>query len=394
VYYRVEKAKYINQTILNHLNDLHITLFNKPSTNTDWILDNKNKTKLNKLIGSLPIFKRKLYRDSQENILMYLKYDKKQKKYAQLNKDINESETQLQKVRQDKGELKQGELCLPFKTVIEIRDKLLKDWMAEPENKQKNMKSLIFCLNTLQPPLRKEILNMPFKKHDPKITNENYIYKTADGLYHYRINVETKHININNYTLDLSKELSNIIDLSVKYFTRKYLLTSWTIHDTPLPYSTVERWLKNMNFGLNGFRKSYVSNFYETNKNPSILQIEKLAREMRHSPETQQRYYNKRINTSAPVSMPEPVPKKKPGPVPKCPKEDYQQNYRTLNAQKVRDASQTYYNKNLVKARAKSYIYKLNSPDNYKGHIKNPKPEKIDEYKLKQDYTGKWYSEL
>lgn len=325
----------------------------------------------------------------------------KQDKYANIGKDINENELKKQTERQDKGELKSNEKYVPFKTIENIRDQYIIKWNAEQHNNQLNIKTLLLCLQTLQPPMRSEILNMPiYQTIQPDIKTENYIFKTGN-LWNYRINKKTKHQKENNYTLKLSKKLSDIISLSIKKFPRKWLIAKWNdvTGQTKISKSAIDKWLNSMNLGFNAMRKSYITNYFNVIHNPSQAELERLALQMRHSTEVQQKYYNKRVpavveeEKQESVNIEPVVARKKPGPMPKYP----QGNFPAKSIEKQRDLnckySKTYYDTNPLKAKAKSYLYKLNNKE-HKNHIQNPSARIIELYKLDLLQDGKWVSKL
>lgn len=342
-------------------------------------------------------------------------YGVRRKKYADLADAINQEIVQEHKNQ----ELKDNEPYLPFPEVIAIRDTLLTAWRQDPQNKEKNMKSLSFCLNTMQPPLRTETLRMKIEpKLDEKITNRDYVFKTSDGLWHYRIGKVIKKQSHNNFTIDLTKELSDIITESMDKYPRKWLLASWAKQSDgskALPYSTWLKWVSSYNMSASAFRKSYVTHWRLVYPRVTLTQIEKLALVMRHNAATSNLYYNKvgadnmiedimndkveRAERKAAIVAKPPPPllhmpvieKRKPGPVPKY--DNYRVAYARLHRDKHNADSKADYERNKIRRRATSYVRKLNMEAGEKYRISEPSDILREKYKL-QKVNGKWVSRV
>ena len=347
-------------------------------------------------------------------------YADKQKKYSDLSKDINKGIVQ----EQQNQRLKFNETYLPFPEVLKIKDRLETEFKADRMNKEKNLQYLIFAINTMQPPLRTETLNMRIEpKQDPNIKHRDYAYKTDDGIWHWWIGKVIKKQKEVNFSIDLSPDLSRIIDSSLKYYPRKWLLASWTKKskgDNPLPYSTYSRWLLGFSLGQSAFRKSYVTYWRKIHPRATINEKKELARLMRHNSDTADLYYNKldsddrfdaifdvkldemkererKIEQEQQREEPEAVPnyqRMRPGPKPKyASTKDYFKAYRAVNAERMREYARKHYQTNKTRAKAHKYVRKLNLPENTKDKILHPSQRLIEEYKLENPH-GQWISRI
>jgi len=195
-----------------------------------------------------------------------------------------------------------------------------------------------------------------------------------------------------------SKTLTNIIDESLKTFPRKYILSLLTNRNNPLGKQNFERILNEI-FEPEGkkvtvdiLRSVYITHFYESN--PTLLQREKLAKQMRNSVSVQEKSYRKIIKPKEDeVEEVEEGPKikKKSQSEPTKKKyfnlKEYMKEYRGKNHKKIDAYNKEYVEKN----RDKVYRNKILRELNVTGNVKYPRKETIDKYNLEYDeIQDKW----
>lgn len=402
---------------------------------------NIKATTLRKVYSTMTVFFKKVVKNAS-----------KAKEYGTLNKIMSEAENKAD-VKQT---LRVGEKYLPYNVVCGLRDDFLNKWYADPTDKKLNIKSLILSINTYSPPLRGEMRNMKIYSEKPKKMRDiNYVYRQGSAPYPVPpgdggveppkwfvfIGEKIKEQRKRNFSIPLGNKLSNIISKSMEYFPRKFVLAGWNTngskHITDDMYSD---FLSSNGIGINGLRKSYITEFYNNGdfrervsgiKNGAHNQItreqkEWLAQLMRHSVDTQEKYYAKinadvdqqivknteklkqevvaiELGASRPhapgvvkgVSIASPfVPKKRPGPVPQFENvAEYQAQYRLKHRAKARGYMKSYYDKDGLRQKARVYVRKLNLPTNHKNYIKNPSDKIKDKYKLTRT-NNKWTSGL
>jgi ribosomal protein L12E/L44/L45/RPP1/RPP2 len=243
-----------------------------------------------------------------------------------------------------------------------------------------------------------------------------------------------------NYEIELDTALSKLIDYSINHYPRSYFISSYTDRNQPITNSTYTSFLKSLGLNISSFRKAFVTKYYEdsnfrelvskiqsTQGRINLEQKEYLARLMRHNTDTQEKYYVKKDKDNQNVvnriesaeqeikqieqkeekreekkqeekkdeqPMIMKVEKKKPGPKPKYQStSEYMKVYKRLHQDKLNEYQKTFYEKDSLKQKARTYVRKLNLPEGTKDHIKSPSDKKVDEYKL-INFNGRWKSNL
>ena len=393
--------------------------------NLRWIADNEKK--ITKHYQDLTLAgKYKCLRKVYSTLTVYYKKINvnpvKAKEYASLNKTMSFAEN----IKQENQKLREDEHYLPFEDVVNLRRAFLVSWRQNPDNKELNIKALILALNTYQAPLRSETKDMPmYAGGRPRgLRNVDYIFK-RDGKWHYFIGKVIKGQSEINFEIPLKKKLSHIIDESIEYFPRKYLLTSWGAKskgDKPIA-AQYGRFLSSIGLGVSALRKSFVTKYYNDRPNITLAEKSTLAHLMRHDVATQEKYYMKQIDNAQPqiekhterlnrervsienvesereqkeekhqVALVE--PRHKPGPVAKFDSvSEYMKAYRMRNYAKVRAQAKVNYDKNSTKQKAYTYASKLNMEPGNKYRISKANPKFVELYKLEK-VDGKWKTNL
>jgi hypothetical protein len=335
------------------------------------------------------------------------------KKYSDKNWSMSAEESK----EQVKQKLKPDEKFIPYDNIVDLRRAYLDSWNADLHNKELNIKTLILALNTYQPPLRSEVRDMKLYDGKPNVMNENYVFK-RDGYWYYWIGKSIKIHKLIHYEQKFPRKLSKVLDKSLTYFPRLYLLTKWDSDGMkPLPSATYSNFLSSLGLSITALRKAYVTKLYNTSI--SFEEKNKLAEQMRNSVNVAERYYMKKnadqshlqkkidgmnkqleeIAEDEPEEQPIDLidePREKPGPKSKFKNHtEYMRVYRTLNKNKLKDDRRKRYEDEdyNIKQRARVYVYKLNLPKGHKNHIGIPSDDMKEFYKLKQ-VDGKWKTEL
>lgn len=365
------------------------------------------------------------------------KDEEKRKAYATLNKTMSEAEHKVQV----KQELKPGEKFVPYDTLVQLRDEMLRKWRAEPANRQLNIKALILSLNTYFPPLRGEMRSMKLYDEKPKLRDVDYMYRCGQPpRWCVFIGEVIKGQKKVNYSVQLGPILSSVIDESLKHFKRQYILSGWNYPqgDRTISDDMFSKVLGGFGTNISGLRKAYITEFYEnrafreslsgtkdTASGINRVQKEYLANLMRHNVDTQEKYYVKTRNAPQQLDAnvrriqrevidlteqeekaeakreevkeekeQSPVPRRKTGPKPRYDTvQEYQKQYKLKHEAKGRQYAQRYYADNATMHKARVYVGKLNLPEGAKYRIKCPRDRVIEEYKLRK-VADKWVSDL
>ena len=212
------------------------------------------------------------------------KYHALSSRYIQLGKEIREKN--LLQERTPRQEEKQ----ISFEEMIKLREFYHKDRLRSLKD---NYAYLIMSLVTLEPPKRLEIACMKINA-EPRSALYNSIWKKNDRwvmkIDHDKV-CKLQFFKDNN-ELELSKELSDIIDESLDYFPRTYLLNDSL--DCPMRTSNLMYSIKRITPNgstNNDFRSAYITHFYSQPHN--LKEKADLALRMRHSKETAELSYCK-----------------------------------------------------------------------------------------------------
>ena len=168
--------------------------------------------------------------------------------------------------------------------IVGLRDELAKQ-KTQSHTSLRNY--LIVALNTLTPPLRGTIRDMPINK--PSDTT-NWLELNDKGNAFYHINHDKVSSKMGKDTIELTKEATDVLRESLEQWPRAYVLGN-----SKIPESTYQGILrKTLHVGINNFRNSYITNW--ARKKRTIASQKALARLMRHSYGSQQLFYSKHID--------------------------------------------------------------------------------------------------
>jgi hypothetical protein len=148
-------------------------------------------------------------------------------------------------------------------------------------NNEYNLFNLILHLYIVIPPVRSEPLDMKIYNENPKLTDENYIFRKKN-IYYYQINKD-KIVNwVGTSTIRLPKKTSILIDRSLSDFPRDFLITPVNFSNRPLSYVQFRKYMIKIfdgkNISIDIFRSAYLTHH---TIGLNINQIEKLAKKMR-----------------------------------------------------------------------------------------------------------------
>lgn len=232
---------------------------------------------------------------------------------------------QTEKINQISGQsVFTGSRLENFITETEINNKtkeLYEAWMSDLYNNKLNLQHLMLCLYTLQPPIRGEWFNMmiweeavsPPISYGEILINDNYLFrKTPADKWKILINNDKKmsidyntHKTYKGIVLELDTELwrkisgskftlNEIINKSLEYYPRKYVLSSITLPEAPLAegFRRQMSYIFGKSVGVDILRQAYV-NHIAHNMDLSYNDREKVATNMRHSILTSEMQYKK-----------------------------------------------------------------------------------------------------
>lgn len=223
-------------------------------------------------------------------------YDALKKKVKDYKDDIThgEKDNELSNNEKDKW--------MNLDEIVNMRKKLKNIWNTDVKTM---FQYLLLSLYTLQPPLRQDWKDVLITdKYDDKIKDYNYIFKDDDGQYILVINNDKVSSTYGPINLRLNEKLSKIIDNTLKYFPRKYILSLFNDGNKPMGKQMFEKLLKSINGNLTVdiIRSAYISDAYS--KNLTMNQKEDLANKMRHSVGIAETSYNKIFNDKKPDVIP------------------------------------------------------------------------------------------
>lgn len=192
--------------------------------------------------------------------------DKYRQMYNHLTSRIEE-EDEKQKLSPE-----EKEKWLPFEDLVTLRGELEKD---SKNTLGDNLKYLVVCMYTLQPPIRNEYNTMKIGSGGEE---ENFILCPKKGSCIIHLNKYKTIKHHGKKELVLSKELSDIIRESLKLFPRDYLFGT----DVPMGTNKYIRLMKSLiphrNLGCDIFRSAYITHVYA--QNPPWKIREELADKM------------------------------------------------------------------------------------------------------------------
>ena len=196
---------------------------------------------------------------------------------------VNKYKTMTQQYRKqiEATKSEQDNDYVPYETILKIGTDMYQK-AIQTKDKKMNIVGLVILLNTLHPPMRNQIYDMPIVKQD-SVPNGvmNYTYRDNNGRWHIVVNVTEKKRTSSNDDM-VSVDLSKIIDHSIRLYPRDYLVSSWFNPKNNLSEGTIRNNLRELEpaLGVNIFRHSYIINFYEHKQ--TYKDRENLARMMLH----------------------------------------------------------------------------------------------------------------
>ena len=316
----------------------------------------------------------------------------------QLQKGIDEKQEDSELTEKERANF----VC--FSDIVEQRDKLHEEWMIRPKDKKLNMYHLILAFNSYFPPLRLNLIDMEIWKKSippPSDVETNYLWQTSLGQWAIVINhdkIEHRRVDkgLEREVFELAndiqgvtegKKLNSIINDSLKYFPRDFVLAGVRTDGSPMGKSSYDQALasifKPKRPTQNILRKSYVNYWY--NKNLPMSRLKEIARRMRHTVGVAMSVY-KKVN----IDCPEPgdiegitVPTKIDIPPPKVKSEyfnpsKYAKDYREKHEERLKLQRKINYDKNKTQILRTKQLWYLN-----RNLVKNPTKRSVEKYKLK-----------
>lgn len=252
---------------------------------------------------------------------------------------------------------------------------------------------LILSLYTYQPPIRSDYANMQlFKGSVEKVPEDKQNYFVRDkGGYTIIINQDKVSGRKKGTEIQLTEDLTDIIDNSLKFYPRTYLLSQQRDPNKPLNYRALINILYQVFYpkrpGIDVLRSSYITNFYASN--PNLKAREAVANLMRHSVNTQDREYYKPKAIAKPVKLSdlpvEPVELKTLAKQPGWNQKSYMQQYYKEHKNDIGKQQETYYKNNSFDILRKRLLSNLKNKN-----IINPSVKSIEKYKLIKNIDGTW----
>lgn len=219
-------------------------------------------------------------------LLAFVKYHKKPTLIKRYSKIIGKLSDKIQKNVADQPIIEDRHIFTE-EELTDIREKLRLEYEKDKTNNLNNMRYLIICLYTLQPPNRSAYSNMLFKK----INKHNNYVNLSNKTFNIQKDKVSKYMG--SSSIKISDKLYDVITDSLLNYPRMYLLTPAKNSDNPIRYKGLYTSLKKIDERLNidTLRSSFITTFYK--KNPTINERAKVAMMMRHSIATADLHYNK-----------------------------------------------------------------------------------------------------
>ena len=287
---------------------------------------------------------------------------------------------------------KRKEIFITLEDIIKRREQFRQLFEQDKANNKYNLSWVLLSLYTLQPPLRQDYVNMPIVSAIPKNKKENYLLN-KNGKYFVIIRRDKVIKSHGPEQFELSNELNNVINESLRAFPRQYILSTQRDGTKPIQKQGFESLLRScfspQRVSVDILRSAYVTHFY-SDPRMTLKMKEELARKMRHSAAVAQREYQK-INVSG-ISQPDnlvvqryveaPPPivvEKKPFNL-KVWRKDYREKHKQEINQKARDE----YKAKKDEILRRHVLWNLNTQN-----TAVPKQSTIDKYNLKYDENKK-----
>ena len=438
----------------------------KSKNDTSWIA--KNYDKLHKWIlttyGNEELYSPNTLRNHLEGLANALLHIDKYK-YKEIVRPMFNEALVVQKkidVKNEDSMLSDKEVknFVHYPEIIRERDRLAEHLEINPNDKKTNIYHLILSINTYVPPLRLDWLGMKFwptrvkdgktikvteamrKTPVPTKDADSYLYEYTEGHWAIVINndkvskyhkekfdelqktlseEDKKDYERFTYKLDDDiiqekpkytrvtdgKELNKIINQSLKYFNRDYVLPAVKLNNEPMGESSYASAFRTLFSDPNNprqptqnlIRKMYINHWYEHFNLSEKTKIA-IAMRMRHSTKIASKAYRK-------INVPELTgnfegytPKEMPAVPPSLPRKkaktfdpkEYSKEYRNNpeHKQKIEEYRKEFYKKNKNIILARKQLDLLN-----KGLVSNPTEHSKTTYGLKYDADKKqWVSDL
>ena len=311
-----------------------------------------------------------------------------------------------------------------FQDIVKIRDEYHDKWVNKRKDKRLNMYHLILAMNTYNPPMRLNIVGMEIwtgKKEPPDDVETNYLWKKPDGNYEIIINhdkienkrrsyAKKKGYNYKRQSIKLyeeipgvtdGKRLQSLIDQSLQYFPREYVLAGVRTQGSPMGKTSYDKAFETIFKPIgkrptqNLIRKSYVNHWYRLGA-VSSKKLEEIAKRMRHSVSIAMLSYVKvNIDCDKPQVRGDVLPERIEIEAPKKKTEyfnaaKYAKQCRQKHGEKIKVQRRANYQKNKDKILMKKVLWNLNHKS-----TAMPRKDTVDKYKLKYDPREKrWTSDL
>ena len=207
---------------------------------------------------------------------LYRKYSKMSVELqAQIEKDSSE-----QKISENRKKN-----FITLNEVIKRREELKKLFLQKPDDHKLNQQYLLLCLYTMQPPLRMEYKDMKIVQSIPRDKDKNYVLE-KDKKYSVIVNNDKVCKHRPSDIFELSPELNEAINHSLRMFPRQYILSLNTNKDKPIGKQSFELLLRgcftDKRIGVDLLRGAYITHVFDK---PGITMKDKeeLAKKMRTS---------------------------------------------------------------------------------------------------------------
>lgn len=320
--------------------------------------------------------------------------------------NYRESLKEKEKNEDDAG-LGKSKDFVPFAQILKRMKELEEKLSKNPKDRKLAMAVLIMQLNTLTPPLRRTLPTMLIIKDIKQNNNiNNYLWMKNDSEFFFIINhdkVANKKLDDKYKFIPVNPPAVKAIKENLKLFPRNDYLITQALNGKQCSDQTYENtYLRktifpdlDFRFGQNQFRRAYITNILASN--PSVKTIEKLALQMRSSPQVMREVYNFRgvqkatINPEDPKEIIEPTIIEHPMIIQELKEKKatfdlkaWSAKYRAKKKEEIEKYYSEYYQKNREAILRAKVLYNLNS-----GNVKNPTETTLRLYKIKYDKTNK-----
>lgn len=282
---------------LDHLRSWSKQLYNKaPPASTNWVLKDHGKIVkdiIEKTTKPYADNSKKSFYSTLAKVILLLKGnnldDPLYLKYSNISTDLGKK---VQTVL-DNQELteNQKKVWISFSQLEEL---VQKAYDNIDEGSVENMyKGLIASLYFYHPPVRVDYGDVKIIKTKklPK-GKVNFMVK-EDGKYVVHLRNYKMYWKNGEAKVKFSEDLTKVVDDTLDFLPRKYLLTSTVNVNKPLGDSQLQRSITNIfGFGVDILRKIYGSHFFKKFGGNKI-KVSKLAEQMLHDPATFYQYYLK-----------------------------------------------------------------------------------------------------